>query len=390
MRLVCTLNDQEKAIALSSYLTHEGIDNQIEVNTNNDWGSHDYGTTQCTVWVFDEDQLEEALNIVKEFQENPDDRRFQVLAIDAQTSAEEEPILREQKKQFSRTKTPPPQPIGPITLYIIFSCIMLYLFMALTSPVVKSVPKYLSYLPVLSSPVQKALMYDYPYKYELVDELINKYGLEALKEPDRLPEDGQLLVKKYMSTTYWRGFYEMVVQKMQKPGYEWNFQAPMFEKIGQGEFWRLFTPVLLHAGILHLFFNMIWLVILGKQMEQRMGKLRYIIFTLIAGIIPNTAQYLMSGPDFVGYSGILCAMLAYIWVRQKRAAWEGYQLQPGTISFIAFFILLMAGLQLVAFFFEIRGNESFPISIANTAHLAGALVGYLLGRMSFFSWQTKV
>jgi GlpG protein len=261
--------------------------------------------------------------------------------------------------------------------------------MAVTSPSIKAIPNYLSYTPVLASPIQKEMMYDYPLKYELADQLIKSYGLQALKDPENLPPQGQQLIQKYLQTPHWTGIYEKIVNHFQNPESAWNFDAPMFEKIRQGEMWRLFTPCLLHAGIFHLFFNMAWLVILGKQMEQRMGKMRYLLFIVIGGVIPNTAQYLMSGPDFLGFSGVLCAMIAYIWVRQKKAAWEGYQLQAGTISFITFFILLMLGIQLVSFIFEIRNSSAFAIGIANTAHLVGAAVGYLLGRLSFFSWQAR-
>jgi GlpG protein len=393
MRLIATLNDPQKAYALSAFLTQKDIDNMVEVKKDNDWGSSDYGTTICTIWIYEEDQLEDALSIVSEFHENPDDPRYYHLATDAQTSAEEKPLLRAQGKKTNGTNakaTLAPQPIGPLTLYLLFACILLYIFMAVTSPSIKAIPHYLSYTPVLASPIQKEMMYDYPLKYELVDQLVKTYGLEALKDPEKLPGQGQQLLEKYLQTPMWTGIYEKIVNHFQHPESAWKFDAPMFEKIRQGELWRLFTPCLLHAGIFHLFFNMAWLVILGKQMEQRMGKMRYILFIIIAGIIPNTAQYLMSGPDFLGFSGVLCAMLAYIWVRQKRAAWEGYQLQAGTLSFITFFILLMLGIQLVSFIFELRNSSAFAIGIANTAHLVGAAVGYLLGRMPFFSWQAKL
>lgn len=80
-------------------------------------------------------------------------------------------------------------------------------------------------------------------------------------------------------------------------------------------------------------------------------------------------------------------MLAFVWVRRKYAAWEGYQLQPGTLGFITFFILLMVAIQLFSFFAEYFWN--FPIipGIANTAHLSGAFIGYLLAKMKFYAWK---
>ena len=102
---------------------------------------------------------------------------------------------------------------------------------------------------------------------------------------------------------------------------------PCSKKSRREKYWRLFTPCLLHNDIFHIFFNMIWLVVLGKQMEMRLSLFRYALFILIAAVVTNTAQYLMSGSNFIGFSGVLCAMLTFIWMRQKKTAWEGYQLR---------------------------------------------------------------
>ena len=70
----------------------------------------------------------------------------------------------------------------------------------------------------------------------------------------------------------------------------------LFGKIRQGEVWRLFTPVLLHGGILHLLFNMAWVWMFGRLIEQRLGSFKYLFLSIIVGVISNVAQYLMSGP----------------------------------------------------------------------------------------------
>jgi GlpG protein len=92
----------------------------------------------------------------------------------------------------------------------------------------------------------------------------------------------------------------------------------------------------------------------------------------------------MSGPDFLGISGVICGMLGFIWARQHRAAWEGYNLVPGVISFMLFFILAIMGIQMISFFLQIYKNINFMPGIANTAHITGGLVGYLLGCLNIF------
>jgi murein DD-endopeptidase MepM/ murein hydrolase activator NlpD len=46
------------------------------------------------------------------------------------------------------------------------------------------------------------------------------------------------------------------------------------EKISQGQVWRLFTPCLMHRDFLHILFNMVWVWLLAKQVEERMRKFK--------------------------------------------------------------------------------------------------------------------
>lgn len=51
-----------------------------------------------------------------------------------------------------------------------------------------------------------------------------------------------------------------------------------------GDYYRLFTSMFLHIGILHLLCNMYSLYIIGKEVENVFGKVKYLIIYLLSGI----------------------------------------------------------------------------------------------------------
>jgi len=62
------------------------------------------------------------------------------------------------------------------------------------------------------------------------------------------------------------------------------------------EYWRLFTAMWLHGGLLHVAFNMYALYIGGSYLEMIAGKGKYLAIYLIAGVAGNVAVYLLAAP----------------------------------------------------------------------------------------------
>jgi GlpG protein len=242
--------------------------------------------------------------------------------------------------------------------------------------------------PALLSPVESALLYDYPKAYTLLEQLYQIYPIEEIENQGARPSEMQSLLNKIQSTPSFQGYYPLLMAKL-KGAAPPNAGATTFEKIRQGEIWRVFTPCLLHGDLLHILFNMLWLIALGPQIEERLGLMRYALFILLSACFTNTLQYLVSGPNFLGFSGVICAMIGFIWMRQKRAAWEGYLLHRSTLLFVALFVLSMLLLQIAATVYELVGNAPFAISIANTAHIAGGLFGIALGATNWFAWRPQ-
>lgn len=391
MRIICTLNDQSKGRLLSTFLTGEGIDNQLEIITNTDWGSSNYGDSSCRIWVYDEDQVPAAMQWLETFQKDPNNPVFKKVASSAPpiipiVLPAETPSPPEHPKRTSTAAIQKNEKTS-LTTYLLLICCILFFIDASTAPMVKSIPNYLPTTPLLSSTLKKQTLYDYPKAYEIVDKLVSLYGIEKLKNPQDLPPEGQILIREFQSTPIWQGFYTQSLSH--RTPEKTSKTAPWFEKISQGEVWRLFSPCLMHNDILHLLFNMLWLIVLGKQIEQRLHARKYMLLILLAGIFSNTCQYLMSGANFIGFSGILCAMLTFIWMRQKIAPWEAYPLEKSTIIFMMVFIMAMFSIQLILYYLETSHQMFISLGIANTAHLTGAAMGAFLGSLPFFAWKTK-
>lgn len=138
-----------------------------------------------------------------------------------------------------------------------------------------------------------------------------------------------------------------------------------FPEIREGQVWRLVTPVFLHGNALHLFFNMLWMYQLGGEIESEEGSRFLATFLILAAIVCDVAQYLVSGPAFVGLSGVVYAFLSYIWMMSRKSSATRYAMNDQTLVFM-----------LVWLFVCIVGI--IP-SVANTQHVVGLLLGFAWG-----------
>ncbi len=62
--------------------------------------------------------------------------------------------------------------------------------------------------------------------------------------------------------------------------------------IHNGQLWRLLTPMLLHASIPHIFFNMYAVYVLGPGLEQAFGRWRFFILYVLSGFAGNVLSFL--------------------------------------------------------------------------------------------------
>jgi len=139
-------------------------------------------------------------------------------------------------------------------------------------------------------------------------------------------------------------------------------------EIRGGQVWRIFTPILLHGGILHLLFNMLWLKDLGTMYETGRGMRRYLIFVLVIAALSNLGQFIISGPNFVGMSGVVYALLGYIWIRGRLDPQSGFFVDQSTMLFMTIWFF--------ACLFGVIPN------VANTVHTVGFVGGLLWGYLA--------
>lgn len=402
MRLIWTTENADHFRTFCNFLQAKSVSFSTEEQVNRSWDSEAYGTRKYLLWIQDEDDVEETINYLMKFLENPQSEEFTVIFPQKPEISSASPVTQYLEARLQKPLQAPDVEVRKqlgghvrLTALIMVLCSVLFLYELYTDRATGPVPSDVRQELLSTSPVRKALLFDYPHSYELLDKVVALYGYDALAKPQELPETGKFLYQQFTNAHTFVGYYPYVVTWLKEAiGSKTSThslaplsEVPLFEKIRQGQFWRLWTPTLLHYDILHLFFNMIWVLLLATQIEARLGFVRFFVFLLITGCLSNIAQYLMSGPNFLGFSGIICAMATYIKARQQVAPWESYQMSSSTFGFIIFFISILAFLSLLTFFLDVFQNISLPIGIANTAHLVGALVGYVLGRMRFFAWQ---
>lgn len=380
MRLIGTFDTESQAYMLSATLMKEGIQNVYEPFTPEGEENERY-----RLWVYEEEDLFAAMKWVEFFKNHPDDVKFQKVeahpggrGFSKEQLASDEPLIVSQVGSGLK-----PRRILGLVHWVIIICAVLFFWNDLEEvQILKEKGEVARELSLTS--VQKTLLFDDPKVYQLLAEFINTYPLKQYQGVNQIPIEAQQVLTQIEQTPSWKGLYPFFLSVRDKGWDTAIKETPLFEKIGQGEIWRFFSPCLLHRDFLHILFNMAWVWILLKQIEVRVKKWRICLLILIIGSVSNVAQYLISGPNFIGFSGVVVGLAGFIWMRQKIAPWEGYPLQKGTVLFLAFFVLSMLALEIITFSLQLFSLVQVTPVIANTAHIVGGMMGLVLGRISLF------
>jgi rhomboid protease GluP len=140
--------------------------------------------------------------------------------------------------------------------------------------------------------------------------------------------------------------------------------------VASGQFWRLFTAMFLHVGLLHVALNAYFFFLFGRMVESVYGKTWMLLIYLVGGFIASVASYAF-GPVTtlaVGASGAIAAVfgafIAYNYRRRESAA------NAANLRMALTVIALNA---LIAFAYN---------SIDWRAHVGGLVAGVALGSLA--------
>lgn len=149
----------------------------------------------------------------------------------------------------------------------------------------------------------------------------------------------------------------------------------------------LITSMFMHGGFAHIFGNMLFLMIFGDNIENRLGHLRYLIFYLVCGIIASLSHVFVSVSTgsstlipSLGASGAISAVLGgYLLLFPKRRVRVimFYQMMevPAIVAIgIWFAFQLISGIGILG------GSEG---GVAYGAHIGGFIAGLFL--IKFFA-----
>lgn len=140
------------------------------------------------------------------------------------------------------------------------------------------------------------------------------------------------------------------------------FGANLKEAIQAGEVYRLITCAFLHAGILHLMFNMYSLFIIGSQLETYIGRWKFALVYFISALSGSLMSAIFTNAISVGASGAIFGLLgSLLYFGYHYRLYLGEVLKRQIIPLIAVNLL---------FGFIMNGVD-------NAAHIGGLIGGYL-------------
>lgn len=136
------------------------------------------------------------------------------------------------------------------------------------------------------------------------------------------------------------------------------------EEVKNGGYYRLITSIFLHANFIHLFVNMYSLNILGKELENIVGRYKFIYIFMLSGLCGSLLSILINGNATfsVGASGAIFGL-------GSALIYFGYQYRLYLNKMLYSQLIPVLGINIIIGF--------MLTGIDNAAHIGGLIGGYL-------------
>jgi membrane associated rhomboid family serine protease len=163
-----------------------------------------------------------------------------------------------------------------------------------------------------------------------------------------------------------------------------SFQGQVIPS-GLPEWATLITSQFLHGGWLHLGGNMLYLWIFGNNVEEQMGRLRYLVFYLACGILAGLTQWFfsqLSSTPSLGASGAIAGVMGAYIIRFPKATIltliSIFPFRIPAVFFLGFWFVQQAFYSLAEL--NTRTNIGMESGgVAYWAHAGGFVFGAVLG-----------
>jgi rhomboid protease GluP len=156
------------------------------------------------------------------------------------------------------------------------------------------------------------------------------------------------------------------------------YGAQISQFIVQGQLWRLLTPMLLHASVIHIGLNMYVLFAFGVGLERSFGHGRFLALYLLGGFAGNVLSFLFTAGPSIGAStalfGLFSAEGVFLYQNRKILGKRA----RGAIYNIVFWVV-------VNLFFI----GSFVPNIDRWGHIGGLIGGLIFAWFAGPIWEVQ-
>ena len=134
---------------------------------------------------------------------------------------------------------------------------------------------------------------------------------------------------------------------------------PLSLLIQNHEWWRIIGPAFIHFSILHIVFNLLWWGMLGAQIERTLGVSMLLLVFVISAVTDPLPGGLL---PFGGLSGVVYALMGFVWWLGLLKPQWGLSMPRGIIGFMLVWLVLGYA-------------DVLWVNMANAAHTVGLITG---------------